>query len=111
MSIVKRARTEEKEHYLNSKDTIDQLYRSDHIQCQNCGLRCDKTEIGDHLDWHFLSNRADKKVVSRKWYETRGDWDLSNHLMEANHTAACTENKHCPVCLENFDQFYNQVFF
>ena len=71
-----------------------------------------------------------KRAQSRKWYFEKADWIVSDEIEDENaddtveeeekaeeeveiKTVAVTKgedvNKVCPVCREEFDQFYNQV--
>merc|ERR1719154_83935 len=115
---------------------IEQLYRSDDLQCKSCGVRFSKDEMPQytsHLDWHFRMKRREKdnakRAQSRKWYLEKVDWIMSDEIEDEAaedlteedliaeeeiviSTVAVVEGEGntsvCPVCREEFDQFYKQ---
>jgi len=114
---------------------IEQLYRADDLQCKSCGVRFSKEEMPQytsHLDWHFRTKRREKdnakRAQSRKWYFEKADWIVSDEIEDENaddtmeeeekeaeeiviSTVAVSKGEEvgvCPVCREEFDQFYNQ---
>merc|ERR1712048_664107 len=113
---------------------IEQLYRADDLQCKSCGVRFSKEEMPQytsHLDWHFRIKRREKdnakRAQSRKWYFEKADWIVSDEIEdEAEETTEEEEkeeeivistvavgdsdlkNLTCPVCGDEFGQFYKQ---
>merc|ERR1719195_1054029 len=114
---------------------IEQLYRAADLQCKSCGVRFSKEEMPQytsHLDWHFRMKRREKdnakRAQSRKWYFEKNDWIESDEIEdEASEEKIEEEEKEeeeiviktvpvgdgqkntaCPVCREDFDQFYKQ---
>jgi pre-mRNA cleavage complex 2 protein Pcf11 len=87
----------------------------------------------EHLDWHFRMKRREKenakRAQSRKWYFEQADWIISDEIEDNvnvaldEELAAAESNKPeiptvpastdtnentCPVCHEEFDQFFKE---
>jgi len=112
-----------------------QLYGREDLQCKSCGVRFSKEEMPQytsHLDWHFRVKRREKdnarRAQSRKWYFEKVDWIVCDEIEDEPElpeetaeeqddivisTVAVGEgernNSACPVCREEFDQFYKQA--
>jgi len=114
---------------------LEQLYRADDLQCKSCGVRFSKEEMPQytsHLDWHFRIKRREKdnakRAQSRKWYFEKNDWIESDEIEDEASDEKMEEeekeeeeiiiktvpvgdgkkNSACPVCREDFDQFFKQ---
>merc|ERR1711892_237194 len=91
-----------------------------------------------HLDWHFRVKRREKdnarRAQSRKWYFEKRDWVVSDEIEEQEEArqaereqgqggeeaeteqivikvlplSEAKEVGSCPVCTEEFDQFFKQ---
>jgi pre-mRNA cleavage complex 2 protein Pcf11 len=70
---------------------VNILYGAIGLQCRQCGLRFPKTDLGksemeEHMDWHFRANRrakdTTKRMVSREWYLDVGEWIAENEESE-----------------------------
>lgn len=117
---------------------IDMVYDPSALQCKNCGLRfstsqSDTESYSKHLDWHFRVKRREKdnakKAESRRWYFEKVDWIISDEIEEDKEgnedpksrsgtpneipivpAGSSPEDNICPICHEEFDQFYKQDF-
>uniref|UniRef100_A0A0K2T6I2 CID domain-containing protein n=1 Tax=Lepeophtheirus salmonis TaxID=72036 RepID=A0A0K2T6I2_LEPSM len=110
---------------------VNQLYDPSALQCKNCGMRyspMDMISYSQHLDWHFRMKRREKdnakKAQSRRWYFERMDWIVSDEIEEEDKENTNTEpsvaekviptvpasqvkeENTCPICKEEFEQFY-----
>lgn len=127
-----------KSHHPSMKERqpglIEMLYGPMDLQCKSCGVRYHREEMNmytQHLDWHFRVKRREKdnarRAQSRKWYFEKRDWVVSDEIEEQEETEAqgieeqeekiviptipltdTKEVKSCPVCREDFDQFFKQ---
>jgi len=113
---------------------ISALYGSQDMQCKSCGLRYSTDEMAaytSHLDWHFRIKRREKdnarKAQSRRWYFEKIDWIVCDEIEDEDADMTEEELKDeedikietlpigaeqvkdpCPVCMEQFDQFFKQ---
>eukprot|EP00096_Caligus_rogercresseyi_P003843 TRINITY_DN1758_c0_g1_i10.p1 TRINITY_DN1758_c0_g1~~TRINITY_DN1758_c0_g1_i10.p1 ORF type:complete len:698 (+),score=329.85 TRINITY_DN1758_c0_g1_i10:464-2557(+) len=124
-----------KSHHNSLKErqqsVVNLLYDPSALQCKNCGLRyspLDMISYSQHLDWHFRMKRREKdnakKAQSRRWYFERMDWIVSDEIEEEDKentntephetekeiptvpARKSTEENTCPVCKEEFEEFY-----
>ena len=115
---------------------INLIYDPAALQCKNCGLRfspSDMVAYSQHLDWHFRIKRREKenakKAESRRWYFEKIDWIISDEIEDEKDVeddlksrtgspdeisvvpaSSNQEENMCPICHEEFDQFYKQDF-
>jgi len=111
---------------------VELLYGREDLQCKSCGVRYTREEMGQytaHLDWHFRVKRREKdnarRAQSRKWYFEKRDWIVCDEIEDLEHDEDLDEEEEdiiiptlpvgdkktlekCPVCMEEFDQFYKQ---
>ena len=132
---------------------MNQLFSPSALQCKNCGLRYQPTEMASytqHLDWHFRVRRREKdnarRAQSRKWYFERLEWIISEEIEDedskgdgmggedgedggdrgaspsalknqpsvpvdqdgAADNSSSASAVQCPVCNEEFEQFFKQ---